>query len=118
MMRASTAPSAPVYSAYLTAGGSVTVQWRAYDGVLNRYPATVTTVTSPAYLKIVRTATVSPPSTVFTAFTSTDGTTWTPVPASTVAIDMGSGPYLMGMAATSSTASATTPSTFSALKAV
>jgi hypothetical protein len=116
MMRASTAPTAPVYCAYLTPGGSVTVNWRRYDAVLNRYAHTVSTVSSPAYLKIVRTAKASPPSTVFTAFTSTNGTTWTAVPGSSVAIDMGSGPYLLGLAATSASTSATTPATFAAVK--
>ena len=114
MMRASTAADAPMYSAYLTPGGSLTVQWRAYDAIANRKPVTLATVTSPAYLQIVRyqDARFNPPVTFFSTLTSTDGTTWTPVLGSTIAIDMGSGSYLAGMAATTGKARTTTAATF------
>ena len=114
MMRASAAPSAPMYSAYLNPGGSATVQWRVNDGIAYRKNVPITSVTSPAFLQIVRyqDTRFNPPVTFFSTLTSPDGTNWTPVLGSTAAIDMGSGPYLAGLAATTSKARATTAATF------
>ena len=74
----------------------------------------LTSATSPAYLQIVRytDTSASPPVTYFSTLTSTDGSTWTPVLGSSVALDMGSGSYLAGLAATTGTTGATTPATF------
>jgi outer membrane protein assembly factor BamB len=114
MMRASTLASAPMYSVYLKPGGSATVQWRVNDGITYRKSVPIPTVTSPAYLQILRfqDTRFNPPITFFGTMTSPDGVSWTPVLGSSVAIDMGSGPYLAGLAATTAVARATTPATF------
>jgi hypothetical protein len=115
MMRASTSPTAPMYSVYLKPGGSATIQWRSYDGIAYKHSIALTSVISPAYLKIVRytDANASPPGTYFATLTSTDGSTWTPVLGSAVPIGMGTGSYLAGLAATTGVTGATTPGTFS-----
>jgi outer membrane protein assembly factor BamB len=114
MMRESTAPTAPMYSAYLNPGGSATVEWRLHNGIAYKHSIPLPSETSPAYLKIIRWDDInaSPPATYFTTLTSTDGTTWTPVLGSAVAIDMGTGGYLAGLVATSGTPGVTTPATF------
>ena len=103
MMRANASPTSPYYSVLLNPGGSATVQWRVYDGVPDRTGTLkLPSVTSPAYVEVVRyqDTTLNPPQTFFSTLTSTDGSTWRPVLGSTVAINMGSGSYLTGMAAT------------------
>ena len=114
MMRASTSPTAPMYSVYLNPGGSATISWRVNDGIKYTHTIPLTSVTSPAYLEIVRwqDGNASPPGTYFSTLTSTDGSTWTPVLGSSVPINMGSGNYLAGLAATSGNAGATTAATF------
>jgi len=117
MMRANASPSAPMYSVYLNPGGSATVQWRAYDGIKWTHPLPLTGTTSPAYLQIARyqDTRFTPPVTFFSAATSPDGITWNPVLGSTVAIGMGSGSYLAGVAATSASATATAPAVFNSV---
>ena len=118
MMRASTAATAPMYSVYIRPGGTAaTVTWRTYDGISSRMKIPVAGITSPAFLQIVRyqDTSLTPPTTFFGALTSTDGTNWTPVLGSTVAIDMGSGSYLAGLVATTAVARATSPATFGAI---
>jgi outer membrane protein assembly factor BamB len=117
MMRASASPTAPMYSVYLNPGGSATIQWRVSDGIHYAHNIPLTSTTSPAYLEIVRYAdtSASPPGTYFSTMTSADGSTWTPVLGSSVALDMGSGNYLAGLAATTGTTGATTPATFAAV---
>lgn len=117
MMRASTAPTAPMYSVYLKPGGTATIQWRAYDGIAYNHNIPLTSVTSPAHLKIVRYTDTNarPAGTYFVTLTSADGSTWTPVLGSAVNIDMGQASYLAGLAATSGTAGVTTSATFSNL---
>jgi outer membrane protein assembly factor BamB len=117
MMRASASPTAPMYSVYLNPGGSATIQWRVNDGIKYTHNIPLTNVTSPAYLEIVawQDSNASPSGTYFSTLTSTDGNTWTPVLGSSVAINMGSGSYLAGLAATSGATGATTPATFSSI---
>ena len=114
MMRASTAPTAPMYSVFLNPGGSATIQWRVFDGVKSTRTIPLTSTTSPAYLEIVRyqDTRFNPPVTFFGTLTSPDGVSWSPVLGSTVAIDMGSGSYLVGFAATSGTSGSTAPGVF------
>jgi outer membrane protein assembly factor BamB len=102
MLRANATATSPYYGVFLNPGGSATVLSRVYDGISNRAKLPLPNTTSPAYLKIVRyqDTRLNPPVTFFSAMTSGDGTTWTSVLGSTVAIDMGGGPYLAGMAAT------------------
>jgi outer membrane protein assembly factor BamB len=115
MMRASTAPTAPMYSVALNPGGSATVVWRVLDGIKSTTTVPLPQSTSPAYLEIVRYEDIrfSPPVDFFGTLTSADGTTWSPVLGSTVAIAMGSGPYLAGLVATAGAAGVTTPAVFS-----
>ena len=86
MMRAGTAPTAPMYGVYLNPGGSATVKWRVNDGIAITQTVPLGSVTSPAYLKIVRWQdnNASPAGTYFSTLTSTDGVTWTPVLGSSV----------------------------------
>jgi hypothetical protein len=117
MMRANASMTAPMYSAFLNPGGSATIQWRFFDGVKTSRTIPLTGTTSPAYLEIVRyqDTRFTPPATFFSTLTSTDGTTWTPVLGSTIAIDMGSGPYLAGLAATAASTTATPTATFNSV---
>jgi outer membrane protein assembly factor BamB len=115
MMRTSTAATAPMYSVYLNPGGSATIKWRLYDGIAYDHSIPLTSVTSPAYLKIVRWQdnNASPPGTYFSTLTSTNGKTWTPLLGSAVAIGMGTKSYLAGLVATAGATGVTTPATFS-----
>lgn len=100
MMRANASITSPYYSVTLNPGGSATIQWRTFDGVPNRTgKLALPSVTSPAYVEIVRWQDTSLNKSFFSTLTSTDGSTWKPVLGSTQAIDMGSS-YLAGMAAT------------------
>jgi hypothetical protein len=109
MMRASTSITSPYYAVLLKPGGSATIQWRAYDGVPNRTGTlALKSVTSPAYVEIVRWQDTTLNQTFFSTLTSPDGSTWTPVLGSTVAIGMGSS-FLAGMAATAGAARVTPP---------
>jgi len=114
MMRANDSSTSPFYGALLNPGGSTTVLWRTYDGVTQRTKIPIQTATSPAYLRLVRyqDPTVTPVVTTFSALTSPDGSTWNPVLGSTVSIDMGSGTYLAGMAATAAAPRITPPVVF------
>ena len=114
MMRANASPTSPMYSVYLNPGGSAIVQWRVSDGVTYDHNIPLTTVTSPAYLELVRWqyTNSSPARTYFSTLTSTDGVTWTPVLGSSVAVTWGPAVYLAGLAATSGITGATTPATF------
>ena len=117
MMRANASPTAPYYSVLLNPGGSATIQWRVFDGVPDRTGTLkLPSVTSPAYVKIVRwqDTTLNPPQIFFSTLTSTDGTNWTPVLGSTAAIDMGAN-YLAGLAATASAAQVTPPVSYNAV---
>ncbi len=118
VMRASAAPTAPMYAVTLNPGGTATVTWRLYDGIDSRATVPLPTITSPAYLSLDRyqDTRFNPPVTFFSASTSPDGTHWSPVLGSTVAIDMGTGSYLAGLAATTGTAGATTPATFDSVR--
>jgi len=117
MMRANGTPTSPYYAALLNPGGSTTISWRMYDGAVQRATVPVATATSPVYLKLVRylDTSVTPAVTYFSTLTSPDGTSWTPVLGSTVAIDMGTGNYLAGMAATSTVNRATVPVAYNAV---
>jgi outer membrane protein assembly factor BamB len=117
MMRANASPTAPYYSVLLNPGGSATIQWRVYDGVPDRTGTLkLPSVTSPAYVEVIRwqDTTLSPPQTFFSALTSADGTNWTPVLGSTVAIDMGAN-YLAGLAATANAPRVAPPVSYNAV---
>jgi hypothetical protein len=93
MMRASTDPGSPYYAVFVTPGNGVAVQWRQTQA--GSTGQVTTTGTVPVYLQITRTGTT------FSAATSTDGVTWTPVPGSTKTMAGLSGAVLRGFAVTS-----------------
>jgi outer membrane protein assembly factor BamB len=101
MMRANASPTSPSYSVLFNPGGSATISWRYYDGVVDGTTTlAMPSVKSPSYVQIVSytNASLSPPQQFFSTETSSDGTNWTPVLGSTQAIPMGAS-YLAGMAA-------------------
>jgi hypothetical protein len=99
MLRQSTDASAPFYAVVVTPGKGIYVLKRATQG------GGVSTVvnlagTVPVYLQVQRSGTT------YTAFTSSDGVTWTPIAGSSVTLGP-TGTWLAGMAVTSHTS--TTP---------
>ena len=99
MIRATTDPGSPYYGVFVTPGNGIAVQWRSTQG--GSSSQITTSGTTPAYLRIGRyTTTGATPQTLYTAYTSTNGTTWTAVAGSTVALSM-TGSVLGGFALTS-----------------
>jgi Bacterial Ig-like domain (group 1) len=104
MLRASTDQSAPFYAVTVTPQQGIFVLDRLKQG------GSVSTVTSlagtvPVFLKVSRTGSV------YTAYTSSDGNTWTTVPGSNVSLSP-SGTWLAGLAVTSHTTSNVSTATF------
>jgi outer membrane protein assembly factor BamB/regulation of enolase protein 1 (concanavalin A-like superfamily) len=97
IMRAGTAGNAPYYGAFLTPGGKLVVMERDTPGLPSE---TLATVSTSAYVRIARSGTT------FTAYTSADGATWTPVIGSTVTIAGLSGTVNAGLAASSAVTTA------------
>jgi hypothetical protein len=102
MLRQSTDPSAPFYAVVVTPGKGIYVLKRSTQGgsvsaVVN-LASTVPVV--PVYLQVQRSGTT------YTASTSSDGVTWTPIAGSSVTFGP-TGTWLVGMAVTSHTS--TTP---------
>jgi hypothetical protein len=93
MFRASTDPSAPYYAVYITPANGVNVQYRTAQGA--EAMSIAVAGTAPVFLKASRSGNV------FTAYSSTNGTTWTQVPGSTVTLSNLSGTLLAGLAVTS-----------------
>jgi hypothetical protein len=81
MLRQSSDPSSAYYALLVTPGNGIVVQYRATAGGTAVTAATITG-TVPAYFKINRVGTT------FTAYTSSDGTTWTALPGSSVTLNM------------------------------
>jgi outer membrane protein assembly factor BamB len=98
MLRASSDPSAMYYAVFATPSNGIVVQYRAAtDGPTSQLEIPGT---APAYLQVARyiDTSRSPAVAYFTAYTSPDSATWTEIPGSTVALDMG-GALLAGLAA-------------------
>jgi hypothetical protein len=104
MFRATTDPGSPYYAALVTPGSGVVAQWRNSQGVTTSQ-STKVAATLPTYLRITRSGTT------FTAFTSTDGVTWTLVPGSSASPAV-TGTMLAGLAVTSHNTSALSTATF------
>jgi galactose oxidase len=99
MMRGSTDPAAPYYAAFITPGHGVAVQWRSAQGASTKQ--LLTSGTAPIYLRVGRYTTAgSSPVTYYTAYTSSDGNTWTPIAGSTQALSLPE-PLQAGFAITS-----------------
>ena len=94
MLRASTDSGAAFYAAYITPGNGIVVQYRGANGGSAVQLVQMSGAT-PIYLKVARSGTT------FTAYTSQDGSTWTPIAGSTISSPNLSGAILAGLAVTS-----------------
>ncbi len=94
MLRLSSDPSAPFYDVVVTPSNGVVAQWRTASGVNAQTTASVTGLTAPVWVKIVRSGTT------YSGYTSADGVTWTLIPGSTVTIASLTGTLDAGMAVT------------------
>jgi len=93
MLRATTATGSPNYALLVSPGQGIKAQVRkTLNGDTQKLANPTGTV--PAWLKITRTADT------YTAYTSTNGTTWTLIPGSTITINLGTS-MLAGLAVTS-----------------
>ena len=93
MMRTDQTAGSPFYGVFVTPGNGVTVQYRTAAGVAAVMPVSVAG-TTPTYLQVADTANV------LTAYTSTNGTSWTPIANSSVTLALGTS-LLGGVAVTS-----------------
>ena len=106
MLRATTNAGSPYYAAFITPANGVAVQWRKTQGAATSQVVTAGVV--PAYLQVGRSGST------FAAYTSTNGTTWTAVPGSSVTFAM-TATVLAGVAATSHNAAKLGTVTFDSL---
>lgn len=99
MLRATTNPGSPYFGAFVTPGHGITVQWRATQGAATNQIVVAGAI--PAYLRVARSTTAGAnPQTVYTAYTSPDGVTWTAIPGSSLPLAM-PGAILAGFSITS-----------------
>ena len=92
MLRQTSDPASMYYAAFVTPGNGIVVQYRSTQGGTTSQVKVSGTV--PVYLLVQRSGST------YSAYTSSDGTTWTLVPGSSITINM-TGPVLAGLAATS-----------------
>jgi outer membrane protein assembly factor BamB len=92
MIRATNDPGSPYFAEFMTPGNGIAVQWRGAQGGSSSQVAVAGT--APTWLEIGRSGGT------FTAYTSTDGVTWTAVPGASVGLTM-TGTLLAGLAVTS-----------------
>jgi hypothetical protein len=104
MLRQSSAAGAAYYALMVTPGQGIVVQYRTSTGASAATAASVTG-TAPAWVRVARVGAT------FTAYTSTDGVTWTAVPGSSVTLSV-SGPMLAGMEVTAHNTTALSTVTF------
>src|SRR5438105_14884653 len=95
MLRVDTGASAIYYAALVTPANGVAVQWRSVRGLSTKQIRVSGTV--PSRLMVARSGGD------YTAYTSSEGSTWTPVPGTTVNLGS-SGCLPAGQAGTSHTA--------------
>ena len=95
MLRGDSGPSAPYYAAFVTPSDGIVVQYRDTEGLISNQVANPSGST-PTYLEVARSGDE------FTAYTSTDGVTWSPVSLSTIALP-NMATMLAGLAVTSGT---------------
>ena len=113
VMRTDDTMGSAYYGIVVTSGRGAAVQWRVNGDLgATRVPIPIT-VTMPEYLQIARYTDVahSPVYTYYSALTSTDGTNWTQVPGSTVALNLGGQP-LAGMGGSSNKSRTRNPATW------
>jgi outer membrane protein assembly factor BamB len=94
MLRAGSTADAAYYALFVTPANGLDLQYRSATGATTTQVVT-TGVLAPIYLRVTRTGTT------FTAYTSTDGTTWTPVPGSSVTLTGLTGTLFAGLAVVS-----------------
>jgi hypothetical protein len=104
MLRQSASPDAPFYAAFIASGTTLEVQYRDTPGT-NAVQKVTLQDSMPAYLKVMRSGTT------FSAATSSDGTTWVPMAASSVSLNLGTAP-LAGLAVNAHNASGLNTATF------
>src|SRR2546421_650587 len=104
MLRQSADPGSAYYAALVTPGNGIVVQYRTAQGGNAQQSASLMG-TEPAYLMVTRSGNT------YTAYTSTNGTTWTVVSGSSITLNT-SGSVLAGLALTSHDASALSTVTF------
>src|SRR5436305_7329494 len=95
MMRLSTDPGSPYYAILATPGNGIVVQDRTTQGGNTQQSAQITTGTVPTYLMVMRSGNT------YSAFTSSDGNTWTLVPGSSITMNNMSGSNMAGLVVTS-----------------
>jgi hypothetical protein len=110
MLRATTDPGSPYYAAFVTPGNGIVVQWRGTPGSITAQGAT--SGSPPAFLQVTKTGIT------FSAATSNDGVTWTPVPGSSMSLPGLSGPLLRGFAVSSHNPSQASTVVFDSLTTV
>ena len=89
MVRATTDPASPYYGVFVTPGSGVVVQWRSAQG--GKTAQVKVAGTAPTWLQI------GVSGGVYTAYTSSDGVTWTAIAGSATTLSL-PGPVLVGMA--------------------
>jgi hypothetical protein len=94
MLRSSTDPGAPFYDAFVSPGGTVTVEDRATAGGSAATVTTAQATPGAAYLWVTGSGGS------YTAYQSADGYDWAPIPGSTASLSLGGSP-LAGLAVTS-----------------
>ena len=108
MLRQSIDPSAPFYALVVTPQSGLFVLKRSTQGGKVSTVVNLLAVTVPVYLQVQRSGTT------YTASTSSDGNSWTPIPGSSVTLGS-TGTWLVGMAVTSHTTSKVGTATFGAV---
>ena len=93
MLRLTADPASPYYALFVTPSSGIAMQYRSVAGGTSAQLTVVGTM--PTYLAVARVGTT------FTAYTSSDGASWTAVPNSTVTIASLTGNVLAGLAVTS-----------------
>lgn len=93
MIRTSLDPAAAYYSLLFSPGSGLTVQYRSTNG-LETDSITPSAIALPTYLRIDRSGAI------FSAYTSTDGNTWTYIPTSGMNLPNITGPAQVGIAVT------------------
>jgi outer membrane protein assembly factor BamB len=104
MLRADSSAGAAYYAMEVTPSNGVVVQYRTPAGTSAAMIASLGG-TVPAFVRVARSGST------FTAYTSTDGTTWTPVAGSTLTLGV-SGGMLAGLAVTSHNAGTLSTASF------
>jgi outer membrane protein assembly factor BamB len=108
MLRAAPGPDSAYYAVFVTPGNGIEIQYRAIQGVGSEAIPSIPGV-PPVYLRVTRSGNT------FTAYTSTNGFTWTLLAGSSVTLNLPN-TLLAGMAVTSHNGQALCTVTFDAVQ--